>query len=207
MQSRILSKPMLFMKVVLGFMLYLALVFHFFVGFIFKNTVLGSSEIVVESAVARTQEQIISGVPMRLRIPGINVDSGIENVGLAPDGAMDVPKNRDNVGWFNLGSRPGENGAAVMAGHYGRKDGKGSVFDNLYKLRKGDKVYVKDDSGAIISFVVRESRRYDPKADVPEVFSSNDGKSHLNLITCEGVWDAVSKSYSERLVVFTDREE
>ncbi|MDO8443215.1 MAG: class F sortase [bacterium] len=146
------------------------------------------------------------GLPTRLKIPSINVDASVEYVGLTPDGAMDVPKERANVAWFNLGPRPGDNGSAAIAGHYGWKDGKGSAFDNLYKLRKGDKIYVEDDKGVITTFVVRESRRYNPKMDASNVFSSNDGKPHLNLITCEGVWDKVSKTYSKRLVVFTDKE-
>ncbi|MFZ2299818.1 MAG: class F sortase [Candidatus Moraniibacteriota bacterium] len=55
--------------------------------------------------------------------------------------------------------------------------------------------------------MVRESRSFDPDADALDVFSSDDGKAHLNLITCEGVWDKASKRYSKRLVVFTDKEE
>ncbi|MDO8558807.1 MAG: class F sortase [bacterium] len=86
--------------------------------------------------------------------------------------------------------------------HYG----EGSVFDNLNKLRKGDVLYIEDDKGVIVSFVVRESRNYDPNADASDIFNLNDGKPHLNLITCEGVWDEASKSYSKRLVVFTDKE-
>jgi LPXTG-site transpeptidase (sortase) family protein len=151
-------------------------------------------------------EQASLGQPIRLTIPKINVDAAFDYVGLTDKGAMDISKNQDDVAWFDLGPRPGENGSAVVAGHYGLKDGKASVFDDLYKLRQGDKLYVKDDKGATISFVVRESRRYDPDADASAVFGSNDGKSHLNLITCEGVWDEVAKSYSERLVVFTDKE-
>ncbi len=146
------------------------------------------------------------GLPIYLKIPKINVDSAVENVGLAPDGAMDITKNIDNVSWFELGPRPGENGNAVIAGHYGRKNGKASVFDELYKLRKGDKIYIEDDKGVIITFVVRETRRYDPKANTSDIFGSNDGKAHLNLITCEGVWDKKSKQYSQRLVVFADKE-
>jgi LPXTG-site transpeptidase (sortase) family protein len=119
---------------------------------------------------------------------------------------MDIPKNQDDVAWFELGSRPGESGSAVLAGHYGWIKGKPSVFDNLYKLRTGDKVYLEDDKGIIVSFVVRENRRYDAKADASDVFNSNDGKPHLNLVTCEGTWDEVTKSYPSRLVVFTDKE-
>jgi hypothetical protein len=41
---------------------------------------------------------------------------------------------------------------------------------------------------------------------VQDIFSVKDGKAHLNLITCEGAWDAATQSYSDRLVVFTERE-
>ncbi len=146
------------------------------------------------------------GFPVRLKIPKINVDAGIEYVGLTSDGAMGAPKSRDDVAWFELGPRPGENGSTVIAGHYGWRGGKTSVFDDLSKLREGDKLYIEDNKEAIISFVVREIRDYDLKTDTSEVFESNDGKSHLNLVTCEGVWDNVSGSYSKRLVVFADKE-
>ncbi len=97
-------------------------------------------------------------------------------------------------------------GSAVMAGHYGWLNNSPAIFDNLSKLQTGDKVYIEDDKGLVISFVVREIRSYDPKADATDVFSSSDGKSHLNLITCEGIWNKASGSYSKRLVVFTDKE-
>ncbi|MDO8593243.1 MAG: class F sortase [bacterium] len=146
--------------------------------------------------------------PIRLKIPKINVDAAVEYVGLTSQGAMDVPKGPSDVAWFKLGAHPGDNGSAVIAGHYGRwKNGKGSVFDNLNKLRQGDKLYIEDEKGIIISFVVRESRRYDPKADASDVFNSNDGGSHLNLIACDGVWDKAAKSYSKRLIVFADKEQ
>ncbi|MDO8591457.1 MAG: class F sortase, partial [bacterium] len=81
-----------------------------------------------------------------------------------------------------------------------------AVFDNLSKLRSGDKLYIKDQNGATYTFVVRESRDYDPKANTTGIFISNDGKAHLNLITCEGTWNKSQKSYSNRLIVFTDKQ-
>lgn len=166
-----------------------------------------NTEPVVENTVAlQIQEEPIVGLPVRLKIPSINVNTPFEYVGLTVDGAMEVPKERTNVAWFKLGQRPGENGSAIIAGHYGWENEKGSVFDNLHKLRKDDRLYVEDEKGEVITFVVRESRRYDPKMYASDVFGSNDGKPHLNLITCEGVWDEASKTYSKRLVVFTDKE-
>lgn len=160
------------------------------------------------------QEEVNSGLsassvgrPARLKIPAITVDAAVEYVGLTPDGAMDVPGSLDEVGWYEPGQRPGESGSAVITGHYGRqKNGGGSVFDDLSKLRQGDKLYVEDEKGVSITFVVRESRSYDPNADASDVFGSSDGQAHLNLITCEGDWNEAEKSYSKRLVVFTDPE-
>jgi len=141
-----------------------------------------------------------------LAIPNIDVDASIISLGLTSLGAMDTPKNSTDVAWFNLGPRPGETGSAVIAGHFGWKDGQSAVFDNLYKVREGDKLYVKDGEGAVITFVVRELRIFGEGQDATEIFSSNDGRAHLNLITCQGIWNKDKKSYSERLVVFTDKE-
>lgn len=149
----------------------------------------------------------ISALPIRIGIPTIDVSADIEYVGLTKAGDMDAPKNPDRVAWYAPGKRPGEIGNAVIAGHYGTwENGKGSVFDNLNKLVPGDKVIVREKSGKEVTFIVRESRSYNPAADASIVFLSNDGKPHLNLITCEGAWNITTKSYSARLVVFTDKE-
>jgi len=162
--------------------------------------------IIDNTNVSYQQENLDFGLPVQIRIPKIGVDAIIEQVGITPQGEIGVPEGPTSVVWFNLGPYPGENGSSVITGHYGWKDGVVAVFDNLYKLQKGDKIYIEDDKGKTITFVMRESRRYDPEADASDVFISDDNKSHLNLITCEGVWNKEQKSYSKRLVVFTDRE-
>lgn len=151
-------------------------------------------------------KRVSAELPVRIKIPKINVDSVLEYVSLTSDGTMDIPKSPDSVAWFSLGRRPGEIGSAVLSGHYGWKNGIPAVFDNLHKLKKGDKIYIEDEKGAIAVFVVRESRKYEREAYAADVFNSNDGKIHLNLVTCEGTWNKDQKSYSNRLVVFTDKE-
>lgn len=147
-----------------------------------------------------------STLPIRLKIPKIHVDAAVEYVGVTPQGAMGVPKGPANVAWFDPGPRPGEVGSAVIAGHYGWKDGVSAAFDNVYKLHKGDKLYIEDADGTSSSYVVRSVRLYGEYENASFVFNSNDGKAHLNLVTCEGVWNDARKSYSKRLVVFTDKE-
>lgn len=139
---------------------------------------------------------------MRLRIPDINVDASVEYVGVTDKGEMAVPKDINDVGWFNLGPRPGEKGSAVIAGHIDGVRGEPAVFAKLDKLKPGAILYIEDDKGTTITFTVRESRIYNP-GYAEEVFSSGSG-THLNLVTCDSVWNGDKKSYTKRLVVFTD---
>lgn len=120
---------------------------------------------------------------------------------------MAAPKDPDDVAWYDPGTRPGEIGSAVIAGHYGWKNGIQAVFDNLYTLRKGDILYVEDEKGVVTTFIVREIRTYDKNENASDVFFSSDGKAHLNLVTCKGVWNKDQESYSERLVVFATASE
>ncbi len=204
MPSKIPSKRIRILIVALSGLILSAVILLYLLP---KNSIQNDSTLAINDVTAtQNPEKARLGLPVHLKIPKINIDASVEYVGVTPDGAMDVPKDITHVGWFDLGPRPGENGSSVIAGHYGWKNNMPSVFDNLYKLHKGDKIYIEDDKGATISFVVRASRRYDPKENASDVFDSPDGKPHLNLITCEGVWNNVFKSYSKRLVVFTDKE-
>jgi len=128
------------------------------------------------------------GLPRRLVIPSINVDAPVIYVGLASDGTVDVPKGPQETAWFQLGPRPGQQGSAVITGHFGPwRNGGASVFDNLDKLKVGDIIYVKDNENNQLSFKVQESRIYQSDESPKEVFNNNDG-IYLNLITCNGEW-------------------
>lgn len=139
------------------------------------------------------------GSPVRLVIPAINVKANIQNIGVTPNGEMALPDNVIDVGWFDLGSRPGEIGSAVIAGHLN------GVFTNLNKLKIGDELFIENNQGVPVAFVVKGSQLYDP-GYADNVFSRNDGK-YLNLITCDGTWDKEKQSYSRRLVVLTEIRE
>jgi LPXTG-site transpeptidase (sortase) family protein len=152
------------------------------------------------------QSRVDVGLPMRLTIPRINTDAYIEPVGLTTNGEMATAKNPSVTAWYKSGPRPGDNGSSVIDGHFGIVNGKPAVFDNLSKLRMGDKLYVKDERGVVITFVVRELQTYNSNDSAKEVFVSTDGKAHLNLITCAGRWDKATSNYSNRTVVFTDKE-
>ena len=197
-------KQTLFTIVVSELVVFSALLFYFIpknLDLITARKVQGSEPLIANVTISNKQVVVNNELSSHLKIPTIGVNAIIENVGLTPDGAMDIPKSQEEVGWFEPGARPGDIGSAVIAGHYGAKT---SVFNNLHRLLKGDIIFVEDDKVKVISFVVRESRSYNLNADASIVFGSDDGKPHLNLITCEGIWDKATKTYSDRLVVFAD---
>jgi LPXTG-site transpeptidase (sortase) family protein len=145
-----------------------------------------------------------SGLPVRLEIPEIGVDSFIEDAYITPQGAMEVPSGTVDVAWFALGPHPGQVGSAVIGGHFGIENGVPFVFYDLSKLKEGDDIYIINDEGDTLTFVVSSTALFGANADATTVFTSSDGKAHLNLITCEGIWNEISGEYPDRTVVFAN---
>ena len=56
-------------------------------------------------------------LPVRLRIPAIDVDTRLEYLGLADDKSIDVDFEPSVAGWWEGGPRPGQVGPAVILGH------------------------------------------------------------------------------------------
>jgi len=149
-----------------------------------------------------------SGLPVRLVIPKLNIAASFQYEGLTASGTMETPSNVYDVGWYTGSALPGAQGVSIVIGHVAqiRKSVVTipGVFSDLGALVPGDTFYVVNDRGATSTFVVRESRSYDPTADATDVFTDSDGGAHLNFITCEGTWDQSQLEYTQRLVVFAD---
>ncbi len=145
------------------------------------------------------------GLPVRLLIPKIGVDANVQQVGITA-GRLGIPSNFTDVAWYKMGPRPGAVGSAVIDGHLDNAKDARAVFMNLSDLKAGDDIYVKDAAGQTFHFRVIESDVYDyNSAPLAKIFSQNDGRAHLNLITCDGVWNEKTKNYSSRLVIYSER--
>lgn len=152
-------------------------------------------------------QQVVKGpvysMPVRLVIPKIGINATITDIGLTSSGNMEAPNTNDIAGWYKYGPKPGNDGSAVLGGHFGV--GEQAIFTDLNQLDKGDTLSIIDDQGQRASFVVREVRTYAQDSQPNEVFNSLMG-AHLNLITCDGAWESEKRTYSQRLVIFTDRQ-
>jgi hypothetical protein len=139
--------------------------------------------------------------PVRLEISAIRVSASITPLGLNPDRTVQVPRNPDDVGWYRLGSLPGQPGSAVILGHVDSTEGP-AVFARLRLLRPGAGVEVVSSDGSATRFVVTSVATY-ANADFPaqKVYRSR-GRPGLALVTCGGRYDAAHGGYQANVVVY-----
>jgi hypothetical protein len=139
-------------------------------------------------------------LPVLLRITRIGVNAVVERVGVTATGAMDVPKQWDDVGWFSPGPLPGGPGDAVIDGHLDSTTGP-AVFIHLAEVRLGDRIVVVFASGASRTFQVDRSTRVAAGSTAWSEGVFSHGPPGLILITCSGLWDRSQRQYNERLVL------
>jgi LPXTG-site transpeptidase (sortase) family protein len=160
-----------------------------------------------QSGVSQTNPQLNQqspALPKTFLIPKLGINVPVEHVGMDSKGAMDVPKDADNVAWYKLGYKVGDNGSAVIAGHFDKEDGSPAVFYNLTSLASGDEIIVRDDAGKEYKYKVTKKQTFNfDEVPLNEVFASTD-KARLNLITCDGVFDKNAKNYSKRTVIYSE---
>ncbi len=139
--------------------------------------------------------------PVRVRIPAIDVDSGLVGLGLHADGTMEVPVDGEVAGWYTKAPTPGELGPAVIAAHVDW-NGERGVFYDLKRLAAGDRVVVAREDGSTAVFRVTGVEQY-PKRRFPTdaVYGSID-HAGLRLITCGGEFDETRDSYVDNVVVY-----
>jgi hypothetical protein len=142
--------------------------------------------------------------PRLLQIPRLGVHASIQPVGMDAQGRMDVPTTWTEVGWYDLGFKPGEKGSAVMDGHLDDTSGAPAVFWYIKDLQPGDQIIVTDNNNQTYTFVVTKTTSYPfNEAPMQEIFDTTD-QSRLNLITCDGSWDRSTHNYSNRIVVYSE---
>ncbi|MFF7446879.1 MULTISPECIES: class F sortase [unclassified Streptomyces] len=140
--------------------------------------------------------------PVRLRIPGIGVDTPVIRLGLAPDGTVRVPPvtPHDRVGWYEHSPTPGQTGPSVLLGHVTVGAYGDGVFRRLGELRRGDRVEARLENGTTVGFAVTQVRTV-AKADFPaEAVYGNVDRPELRLITCGGPRDGAG--YRDNVIVF-----
>lgn len=137
--------------------------------------------------------------PKRIRIPDIQVDAEVVEMGIATGGALDSPEGPMLVAWYGFTGHPGGGGNAVMSGHVDYHDFGPAVFWELRELLPGHRIEVSLEDGTVVAYEVRSTQHY-PVARVPmrDVLATTAEES-LTIITCSGTF--ANGGYSHRLVL------
>jgi hypothetical protein len=135
-------------------------------------------------------EPLPASMPVRLRIPAIQVDAPVTTLDLNGSRQLQVPDetNRNLAGWYRGGPAPGSTGNAIMDGHVDTHQGP-AVFYLLGALHKGSTVEVDRKDGTTAVFTVDAVEVYRKSAFPSARVYGPTRDPELRLITCGGGYD------------------
>ena len=148
-------------------------------------------------------EPPLGKTPFQLIIPSIGVDATVNAFGLDPNFVPEVPRNGQEVAWYNWSSEPGTGSNAVLAGHV-TWSGAG-VFYSLDQLSDGDQILLRSDDGIELSYTVEENFLVDPADPSALALMAPTNDDTITVITCGGTYAATGGpfggEYSDRRIV------
>jgi sortase (surface protein transpeptidase) len=139
--------------------------------------------------------------PKRVAIPAVGVAARVVRLGLNLDGTLEVPTDYSVAGWYRLGPKPGETGAAVIVGHVDSTAGP-AVFYRLGEVVPGDLVRVASGNRPVLRFRIYAVREYSKAAFPTARVYGQTTTPELRLITCGGPFDDATGHYLDNVVVF-----
>jgi Sortase domain len=142
--------------------------------------------------------------PVHIDIAAIGVSAGVIPLGLDASGALQVPSNFAQSGWWTGGPEPGERGPAVIVGHVDSRRGP-AVFFHVRDLQPGALIEVQRADGSTVEFVVDRVEQHAKSSFPTRAVYDPTPAAELRLVTCGGSFDRSSGHYLDNLVVFAHR--
>ncbi|MBF8194181.1 class F sortase [Nonomuraea sp. K274] len=141
--------------------------------------------------------------PTRIKIPKIKVNAPIGAVTMTSKGKLGTPSpsKPNQTGWYRYSPLPGGVGPAIINGHVSTRKGP-AVFDRLRELAKGDQIYVYRSDGKVTRFTVSGIEQTSKTTFPTNRVYGNTANSELRVITCGGVYNKTTHSYTDNIVVY-----
>ncbi|MFI9597583.1 class F sortase [Nonomuraea sp. NPDC052265] len=146
---------------------------------------------------------MLPSTPIRIVVKRLGINAPIKSVGLAKDGAIEVPPsdNPNLVGWYRNMSTPGEEGPAVLLGHKDTRT-RSAVFSRLGELKNGDTIEVRRQDKTTAVFTVGGVEQASKKTFPTERVYGSRENAQLHLITCGGAYDRTIGHYNDNVIVY-----
>ncbi|WP_326967085.1 class F sortase [Arthrobacter sp. CG_A4] len=125
----------------------------------------------------------------------------IVDVGVSPDGAMEIPEPFNEAGWYRFGPAPGAAaGTAVVAAHVDTTSDS-APFSQLKSISPGTLVTVRREGAAALNFRVTGVELMAKDAFEGASIFRREGLPQLKLVTCGGRWLDEQQNYGDNVIV------
>lgn len=145
--------------------------------------------------------------PRYISIPDLNITkTRVMTVGITETGQLDMPKNINDVAWYNKSVTPGQGSGAVLISGHSTGYSKEGVFVKLDTLPLGSKIILERGDGKMFTYEVVENKSL-TLAEVNKVgmkdmmFSAQSDKEGLNLISYSGRYIPKDKVFDHRIML------
>lgn len=143
-------------------------------------------------------------VPIRVRIPDIEVDAPIIPLQVGESGVLLPPARNDIAGWWKDGPEPGESGPAVIAGHVDSHTGP-AVFFRLPDLPPGAQVFIDRADRTTAVFTTYRLERHSKDEFPTDAVYGSTSNAEIRIITCGGDFDDTNDRYLANVIAFARR--
>jgi hypothetical protein len=145
---------------------------------------------------------LVGSVPVSIAVPQLRVTAPVVPVGVSAAGALDVPADIHELGWWAGGALAGSTGGTVVLD--GHVDSAAAGAGALYELRTltvGSTVDLRGSEGTF-TYRITGVREYRKGALPAASLFAQSGQPRLVLITCGGPFDAATHHYRDNIAAF-----
>jgi hypothetical protein len=139
--------------------------------------------------------------PVRVVVGGSPIDMPVVPVGIEDNGAMVLPDNHVELGWYRYGPAPGApEGAAVVAGHVDTLT-EVTPMARLKDVPPGTEVTVERADGSVLRYRTEVVELVHKRSLEDADLFRRTGGPVLHLVTCGGEWLEEIGDYEDNVVL------
>ena len=158
-----------------------------------------TSNIPIRQATPEAAEAVPA--PVRVQVEGTGIDLEVVPVGVEDNGAMTIPDNHVQAGWYEYGSAPGsDEGSSVLAAHV---DSQTEVLPiaGLKNVAPGTRVIVTREDGSQVVYETQKVENIAKRSLDGHSLFNRTGDHVLKLVTCGGKWLDTENDYEDNVVL------
>ena len=139
--------------------------------------------------------------PVRVEVEGTGISLEVVPAGVEDNGAMTLPDNHYQAGWYRYGPAPGAAaGASVLAAHVDSRTEQLPIA-GLKDVAAGTIVTVTREDGSVQRYATEQVENIAKRSlDGHELFDRT-GEHRLKLVTCGGKWLDATGDYEDNVVL------